>query len=106
LIPSIQCAFPLLLAPPQHHEALENACDALESLLLTPRQCSEKYHIRFPNILVSGAEDEDEDLNMMWYAFRNEKPIHDEGEYPDGEEEEVVEDRWRKAWLERIERRE
>jgi hypothetical protein len=90
--------------------------DEVESLLLTARQCGEKYHTKIPQILLShnpeegetadGEDSQEEDMSMMWFAFRHDKPTHDdETEYTDGKEDEV-EDRWRKAWLARMERRE
>lgn len=77
----------------------------LESLLLTSRQCSEKYHRLIPEILNTGNPDEPADFeqNMMWFAFKNDRPP-DESIFGNNEEEK--EERWKKDWLDRMERRE
>ena len=77
----------------------------LESLFLTSRQCSEKYHRLVPEILNTGNSDAPNDFEqgMMWFAFKNDKPP-DESGYGDNEEEK--EEKWKKDWLDRMERRE
>jgi hypothetical protein len=71
------------------------------ALLLTARQCSEKYHTTIPDLLLSQSQHSTEDEGIMWYAFRNDKPLE-----PSIEGDEEADDKWRKAWLERMERRE
>ena len=77
----------------------------LESLFLTSRQCSEKYQRSIPEILNTGNSEEPNDFEqgMMWFAFKNDKP-------PDesilGGDEEEKEEKWKKDWLDRMERRE
>jgi len=77
----------------------------LESLFLTSRQCSEKYQRLIPEILGTGNSDEPDDFEqgMMWFAFKNDKPP-DESILGDSEEEK--EEKWKKDWLDRMERRE
>ena len=77
----------------------------LESLFLTSRQCSEKYQRLISGILSTGNPDEPNDFEqaMMWFAFKNDKPP-DESIFGDNEEEK--EERWKKDWLDRMERRE
>jgi hypothetical protein len=77
----------------------------LESLFLTSRQCSDKYHRLVPEILNSGNSEEPADFeqSMMWLAFKNDKPA-DESIFGDNEEEK--EEKWKKDWLDRVERRE
>lgn len=77
----------------------------LESLFLTSRQCSEKYQRLIPEILNAGNPDEPADLEqtMMWFAFKNDKPL-EESIFGDNEEEK--EEKWKKDWLDRMERRE
>ena len=77
----------------------------LESLFLTSRQCSEKYQRLIPEILNTGNPDESNDFEqtMMWFGFKNDKPL-DESIF--GENEEEKEEKWKKDWLDRMERRE
>jgi len=77
----------------------------LESLFLTSRQCSEKYQRLIPEILGTENPDEPNDFEqgMMWFAFKNDKPP-DESILGDNEEEK--EEKWKKDWLDRVERRE
>ena len=77
----------------------------LESLFLTSRQCSEKYQCSIPEILNAGNPDEPADFEqtMMWFAFKNDKPS-EESIFGDNEEEK--EEKWKKDWLDRMERRE
>ena len=76
----------------------------LESLFLTSRQCSEKYQRLITEILNTGNSDEPADFEqtMMWFAFKNDKPS-DESIFGEGEEKE---EKWKKDWLDRMERRE
>ena len=77
----------------------------LESLFLTSRQCSEKYQRLIPAILDAGDPDVPSDFEqgMMWLGFKNDKPL-DESIFGDNEEEK--EEKWKKDWLDRMERRE
>ena len=77
----------------------------LESLFLTSRQCSEKYQRSIPEILNTGNSEEPNDFEqcMMWFAFKNDKPP-DESILGDNEDEK--EEKWKKDWLDRMERRE
>ena len=95
---SLQRLVPRANADPTH---LAN----LESLFLTSRQCSEKYQRLIPGILNTGDPDVPSDFEqgMMWLGFKNDKPP-DESIFGDNEEEK--EERWKKDWLDRMERRE
>ena len=77
----------------------------LESLFLTSRQCSEKYQRSIPELLSSGNPEEPNDFEqgVMWFAFKNDKPP-DESIF--GGDEEEREEKWKKDWLDRMERRE
>ncbi|KAF9653575.1 hypothetical protein BDM02DRAFT_3257668 [Thelephora ganbajun] len=77
----------------------------LESLFLTSRQCSEKYQHLIPEVLNTANPDEliDFEQSVMWFAFKNDKPP-DESAFGDNEEEK--EEKWKKDWLDRMERRE
>ena len=76
-----------------------------ESLFLTSRQCSEKYQRSIPELLSSGNPEEPNDFeqSVMWFAFKNDKPP---GESIFGGDEEEKEEKWKKDWLDRMERRE
>ena len=91
------------LIPPANADS--NLLADLESLFLTSRQCSEKYQRLIPEILSTGNPDEPGDFEqgMMWFAFKNDKPP-DESIFGDNEEEK--EEKWKKDWLDRMERRE
>jgi len=95
---SLQRLLPLANVDPTH-------LADLESLFLTPRQCSEKYQRLIPEILNTGNPDEPNDFEqgMMWFAFKSDKPP-DESIFGDNEEEK--EEKWKKDWLDRMERRE
>ena len=58
-----------------------------------------------PEILSTGNPDESDGFEqaMMWLAFKNDKPP-DESTF--GENEEEKEEKWKKDWLDRMERRE
>ena len=77
----------------------------LEALFLTSRQCSDKYHRLVPEILNTGNSDSPANFeqSMMWLAFKNDKPA-DESIFEDNEEEK--DEKWKKDWLDRMERRE
>ncbi|KAF9788012.1 hypothetical protein BJ322DRAFT_598281 [Thelephora terrestris] len=77
----------------------------LDALFLTSRQCSDKYHRLVPEILNTGNSDSPADFeqSMMWLAFKNDKPA-DESIFEDNEEEK--DEKWKKDWLDRMERRE
>ena len=91
------------LIPPENAD-LTRIAD-LESLFLTSKQCSEKYHRLIPEILgtVNPEEPAEFDQTMMWFAFKNDKPP-DESIFGGNEEER--EEKWKADWLERMERRE
>lgn len=73
----------------------------LEPLLLTTRSVTEKYHIELPQILADGGGAGEMEETMMWCSLTNEKL-----------DEELLEgepwhnDKWRDAYLRKMERRE
>ncbi|EJC99917.1 uncharacterized protein FOMMEDRAFT_170406 [Fomitiporia mediterranea MF3/22] len=71
----------------------------LDPVLLSSRTASDKYRIELVQILVEGGGAGEQEEMMMWYAWEHEKSEHEE-------EGKVDEDKWRKSWLERLERRE
>lgn len=69
----------------------------LEPLMLTSRAASEKYHTELVQILADGGGAGEQEEQMMWFAWNYEKA--DESVAADDE-------KWRKGWLERLEKRE
>jgi hypothetical protein len=73
----------------------------LEPLLLTTRSVADKYHAELPQILADNGGAGEMEETMMWYSLTHEKV-----------NEEPVEgdpwhnDKWRDAYLRRMERRE
>ncbi|KAH8110399.1 hypothetical protein DFH11DRAFT_785139 [Phellopilus nigrolimitatus] len=67
----------------------------LEPLLLPTRAASDKYRMELVQILVDGGGAGEQEEMMMWYAWNYEQVDDD-----------VDEEKWRKEWLERLERRE
>ena len=87
----------------QTHLPCRRLQDDLVPLLRTPRSISQKYRTRVAKLLVdedteTDGGDEDE---IMWYALK-----HDKADAEEDEDEETVEERWRKTLLDRMERRE
>ncbi|KAL5510943.1 hypothetical protein ACEPAG_4700 [Sanghuangporus baumii] len=71
----------------------------LEPILLSTRAASDKYRTELVQILADGGGAGEQEEMMMWYAWEYEKAENDEGGT-------INEEKWRKAWLERLERRE
>ncbi|KAF8578202.1 hypothetical protein K439DRAFT_1362758 [Ramaria rubella] len=72
----------------------------LNPLLLSVRATQEKYHQELPQILHDGGGAGEIEEMVMWYAWNKEKYDEERGEGGDTEEA------WKKAWLEKLERRE
>lgn len=66
----------------------------LEPLILPVRASSDKYKTELVQILDDGGGAGEQEELMMWYAWEYEKVEGDD------------EDKWKKEWLERLERRE
>ncbi|CAL1702895.1 unnamed protein product [Somion occarium] len=76
----------------------------LQSLLLTPRSASQKYQNHVTRLLEDEDAIPDLEANLLWYAVKYEKIDVDEN--ADERQQEVAEEKWKSAWLERVERRE
>ena len=72
----------------------------IEPLLLSARASSEKYRTELNQILIDGGGAGEQEEMMMWYAREYEKAT------PNEKEKESDEEKWRKVWFERLERRE
>ncbi|KAI6129774.1 hypothetical protein EDD16DRAFT_1854115 [Pisolithus croceorrhizus] len=113
LVPSLR----RVQEPPSSSPGSEHPLHAmLEPLLLSTRTSSTKYHTELPQILAnSGGEGEIEETTM-WYALNYEKvgAGEEEGERKgengvqggNSEDSIMMEEKWKNAWLERLERRE
>ncbi|KAL5513831.1 hypothetical protein ACEPAH_4232 [Sanghuangporus vaninii] len=71
----------------------------LEPILLSTRAASDKFRTELVQILTDGGGAGEQEEMMMWYAWEYEKTENSEGGT-------INEEKWRKAWLERLERRE
>ena len=82
----------------------------LEPLIMAPRAASNKYHIDLLQILTDGGGAGEIEENMMWFTLSFEKYEGIAGLSRESKTEEESEpwrdEKWRKAWLERMERRE
>lgn len=67
-------------------------------LLKTSRQTQDKFHRDLSSILENGVGGGDIEESMMWFVYGHEK--YAEGE---GDDHEL---KWRKTWLEKLEKRE
>ncbi|PCH38924.1 hypothetical protein WOLCODRAFT_140999 [Wolfiporia cocos MD-104 SS10] len=74
-------------------------------LLLTPRSAAQKYHDHINQIVDNDGGPSDAEEHMMWYAYKNERMGAADAQ--DGSEDAyAAEERWKNAWLARMERRE
>ena len=71
----------------------------LEPLLLSTRRAFDKYRTELVQILADGGGAGEQEEMMMWYAWEHEKAESEE-------RGNVEEEKWRRTWLERLERRE
>ncbi|SRR6266576_5130468 len=80
----------------------------LDPLIMPPRAASSKYHVDLPQILADGGGAGEIEENMMWFALSFEKSEGLGQDASGGEEESEPwkDEKWRKTWLERMERRE
>jgi len=80
---------------------------SIEPLLLSLRAAANKYHTELPQILADGGGAAEAEESMMWYALGYEKTdASAEGSEHLREDTVMLEDKWRSAWLERMEQRE
>ena len=82
----------------------------LDPLLLTSRASANKYHFELPQILQDGGGAGEIEETMMWFALSYERIEDDDHDSMrlDGTGKQVswLNERWRKQWLDRLERRE
>ena len=82
----------------------------LDSILLTSRAASQKYHARVRRLLLEENEPADSEEEYMWYAYHKDKIGTDEQESAHALSEEQAEyeaqERLKNVWLEKFERRE
>jgi hypothetical protein len=80
----------------------------IEPLLLSLRAAANKYHNELPQILADGGGAGEAEEIMMWYALGYEKTdaSAENSEHLNKEDTVMLEDKWRSAWLERMEQRE
>ena len=79
----------------------------LAPLLLTTRSSANKYHTELPQILTDGGGAGEMEETMMWYALTHEKADEEtQSSLPESADGPWVVPKWRKKYLERMERRE
>ena len=79
----------------------------LAPLLLTTRSSANKYHTELPQILTDGGGAGEMEETMMWYALTHEKADEEtQNSLPESADGPWVDPKWRKKYLERMERRE
>ncbi|KZT28138.1 hypothetical protein NEOLEDRAFT_1167810 [Neolentinus lepideus HHB14362 ss-1] len=80
----------------------------LDPLLLTSRSCANKYHVEVPQILADEGGSGDIEEGTMWFAVGYEKGDEEEGSITmtSQDAQDNGEEKWKKKWLERMERRE
>lgn len=95
--------------PPDLTEDQPHPLHALiEPILLSLRAAANKYHNELPQILADGGGAGEAEEIMMWYALGYEKTdaSAENSEHLNKEDTVMLEDKWRSAWLERMEQRE
>ncbi|KIN96307.1 hypothetical protein M404DRAFT_1006817, partial [Pisolithus tinctorius Marx 270] len=110
LVPSLR----RVQEPPSSSSESEHPLHALlEPLLLSTRSSSSKYHTELPQILANNGGAGEIEETTMWYALNYERAGAGEGEEGENgaqgsnsEDTIMIEDKWKNAWLERLERRE
>jgi hypothetical protein len=81
--------------------------DLLEPLMMAPRSASNKYYVDLPRILADGGGAGEVEEDIMWFALSFEKENDDDQSSNNNNGDEAWKnERWRKDWLERMERRE
>ena len=79
----------------------------LRPILLASRAASHKYHTRIPGVISEEGEPADPEEEYVWYAYHKDKVGEDERERPAGGQDEYeAQERLKRAWLEKYERRE
>ncbi|KAI6030901.1 hypothetical protein F5J12DRAFT_803771 [Pisolithus orientalis] len=109
LVPSLR----RVQEPPSSSESEHPLHALLEPLLLSTRSSSSKYHTELPQILANNGGAGEIEETTMWYALNYEKAGAGEGgegengaQGSNSEDAVIIEDKWKNAWLERLERRE
>ncbi|KAK7049733.1 hypothetical protein VNI00_005764 [Paramarasmius palmivorus] len=80
----------------------------LDPLLHTPRSAANKYNVELPRILSDGGGAGEIEETMMWYVLSYEKGDKEYEAIRDTSADGGIweDEKWRKAWLQRLERRE
>jgi hypothetical protein len=78
----------------------------LDSLLLTTGSTTKKYREELPKILMNGGGAGEMEETMMWYAVSHEKAEEEDWTRAANDDGPWVDEKWRKNWLDRMERRE
>ncbi|KAI0773085.1 DNA replication regulator SLD3-domain-containing protein, partial [Trametes elegans] len=76
----------------------------LQPILLTSRAASQKYHDRLSQLLAEENEPANDEEEYMCYAYQKDKTF--EVDLQEEQDEDEVQERLKKLWLERMERRE
>ncbi|KDR70955.1 hypothetical protein GALMADRAFT_144421 [Galerina marginata CBS 339.88] len=78
----------------------------LDPLLLTTRLVNNKYHVELPRILADGGGAGEMEETMMWYSLTHEKGNGNAQVASEEADGPWVDDGWRQAYMNRMERRE
>jgi hypothetical protein len=78
----------------------------LKPLLQTARSASNKYHIELPQILIHGGGAGEIEETTMWYALNYEQADEELWARTSAGQGPWIDEKWRTAWIERMERRE
>ena len=106
LVPSLQR---VNTPPPSDHGCTSTHLlhALLAPLLLTTRSSANKYQTELPQILNDGGGAGEMEETMMWYALTHEKADDEtQSSLPESADGPWVIPKWRKKYLERMERRE
>lgn len=108
LCPAIQRVVAPSPCPPSTSQPLAPAAHPLHALLqpilLTSRAASQKYHDRLSQLLAEENEPANDEEEYMCYAYQKDKTF--EIDLQEEQDEDEVQERLKKLWLERMERRE
>jgi hypothetical protein len=100
LVPSLRRVSGL----PSSSQSPHSLHSLLDPVLQTTRTISHKYHVELVQILQDGGGAGELEETMMWYALHHERLGDQDAESVNHEP--WMNEKWRQAWLERLERRE
>ena len=78
----------------------------LRPILLASRAASHKYHTRIPGVISEEGEPADPEEEYVWYAYHKDKVGGEDERQADRQDEYEAQERLKRAWLEKYERRE